>query len=66
MAEFSVAGHGIAQLPDFLAQHYLDTGQLVVILTDCQLPDIPVSLVYPTNKMKNPALTQLVQNWLDS
>ena len=64
VAEFAAAGHGIAHLPDFLVQDYLEKGELVSILQAYQLPDVPVSLVYPANKMKNPALTQLVEHLL--
>ncbi|RDE22610.1 LysR family transcriptional regulator [Motiliproteus coralliicola] len=59
-ADFCADGHGIAHLPDFLVQRYLDSGQLVPILEPFQLSSIPVSLVYPANRMKNTALSELV------
>ncbi len=64
-ADFSAAGHGIAYLPDFLAQAYLDRGALVSILDSYRVPPIPVSLVYPANRIKNPALSELVRFLLD-
>lgn len=66
VAQFAAAGHGIAQLPDFLTQKYLDSGQLVPILQDYQIQDRPVSLVYPANKMKNPALAALIEYLLET
>ncbi|MGF1757610.1 LysR family transcriptional regulator [Photobacterium sagamiensis] len=65
VAQFAAAGHGIAQLPDFLIQHYLDSGELITILEPYQLPPIPVSLVYPANRMMNPALRELISHLLD-
>lgn len=64
-AEFAAAGHGIALLPDFLVQDYLDRGELVCILDDYKLPPVPVSLVYPANRMASPALKSLVSYLLE-
>lgn len=65
VAQFAAKGHGIAQLPDFLVQEYLDSGQLVTILERYQVPDLPISLVYSANRMKNPALSALITHLLD-
>lgn len=65
VAEFAAAGHGIACLPDFLVQKYLDSGELVSILDEFRLPPVPVSLVYPANRMASPALKALVQYLLE-
>lgn len=65
-AEFSAAGHGIAFLPDFLVQPYLNSGELISILEPFQGEPAPVSLVYPSNRLKNPALNQLVRFMLDN
>tara|TARA_R110002095_G_scaffold52332_5_gene45650 strand:- start:20213 stop:21121 length:909 start_codon:yes stop_codon:yes gene_type:complete len=66
VADFAAAGHGIAQLPDFLVQSYLDSGELVTIMEPFQLPTIPFYLVYPSNRMVNPALKKLIQHLLDN
>lgn len=66
LAEFAAAGHGVAQLPDFLVQPYIDRGELVTILADYQLPPIPVSLVYPANRLKNPTLKNLISYLLEN
>ena len=60
-AEYAADGHGIAFLPDFLVQRYLDSGKLIPILKLFQAPPAPVSLVYPANRMKNPVLSEIVQ-----
>ncbi len=65
-AEFSAAGHGIAFLPDFLVQKYLDKGKLAPILESFEMPSVPVSLVYPANRLKSPALSELVDFLLDN
>lgn len=66
VAQFAAAGHGIAHLPDFLVQTYLDSGELVSILDEYRLPPVPVSLVYPANRMASPALKALVEFLLDN
>ena len=65
VAQFAVTGHGIAQLPEFLLQPYLERGELVSILPEYQYPAIPVSLVYPANRLINPALKALINYLLD-
>ncbi|MBQ4863518.1 LysR family transcriptional regulator [Pseudoalteromonas sp. MMG013] len=60
-ADYSADGLGIAFLPDFLVRRYLNTGKLVPILESFQIPSAPVSLVYPANRIKNPALSELVR-----
>ena len=65
-AEFSAKGHGIAFLPNFLVRAYLKNGELVSILDVFQIPPVPVSLVYPANRIKSPALNGLVSYLLES
>ncbi len=65
-AEYAAAGHGIAFLPDFLVQLHLDSGELVSILDQFRGDPAPVSLVYPSNRMKNPALNELIRHMLTS
>lgn len=64
-ADFCADGHGIAFLPDFLVQHYLDSGKLVPILESYQMHPAPVSLVYPANGMKNQLVSEFVQFLLE-
>ena len=65
VAQFAAAGHGIAQLPDFLVRPYLQQGSLVTLLEAYQLPPVTVSLVYPNNRMTNPALRALISYLLE-
>ena len=65
-ADYSAAGHGIALLPDFLVQHYLESGKLVPILETFQMPPVPVSLIYPANRMQNPVLSKLIKHLLSN
>lgn len=59
-AEFAAAGLGITRLPDFLVCPYLETGELLSVLEPFELPPLPVSLVYPANRIANPVLKALV------
>lgn len=65
-AQFAADGHGIAQLPTFLMQSYLDSGQLLPILTDFEFAAAPVSLVFPTNKLINPTLRTFIDYLVDN
>ena len=60
VAKLTAEGHGIAQLPTFLMQAYLDSGQLEPLLTDFAFKPSPVSLVFPTNKLMNPTLRTFI------
>lgn len=46
----AVAGKGVAFLPDFLVESELKAETLVPLLTDYSLPEMPVSVVYPSRK----------------
>ncbi|MGI2178441.1 LysR family transcriptional regulator [Shewanella frigidimarina] len=65
-ADYAAAGHGIAFLPDFLVQDYLDSGQLISILESYQIPPAPVSLVYPANRINNPLMAEFVRYLLNN
>ena len=60
VADFAADGFGIVCLPDFLLKEHLDSGRLVTILQSFELDPIPVSLVYPVNRMMSPALRALI------
>jgi DNA-binding transcriptional LysR family regulator len=44
------AGHGIAQLPDFMVQKELERGDLVPVLAEWSADTIPLYIVYPPNR----------------
>lgn len=52
----AVAGLGIAIMPQFLIDDEFDAGHLVPIMDDFNLPDLPISLVYPSRKNATAAL----------
>ena len=60
VAKLATEGLGIAYLPTFLTQQYLDNGALIPILTKFEFDRIPVSLVYPAKLMINPLMKSLV------
>ncbi len=61
VARFAADGVGIAQLPDFLVQPLIEQGQLQPILRGYEPVPIPVSLVYPGNRLISPALKALIE-----
>ncbi|WDE00305.1 LysR family transcriptional regulator [Thalassomonas actiniarum] len=65
VARLAADGHGIAYLPTFLTQAYLDSGLLVPVLQDYEFDSAPVSLVYPANRLANTALNALVDHLLE-
>ncbi|SEM57880.1 DNA-binding transcriptional regulator, LysR family [Gemmobacter aquatilis] len=52
----ALAGKGIALMPEFMIEEDLRSGALVPLLSDYSLPEIPISLVYPTRKNMTAAL----------
>lgn len=65
-AKFAADGHGIAYLPTFLMQQYLDSGELVPILRKFEFESLPVSLVFPANRLMNPTLRALIEFLLEN
>ncbi len=60
-AKFAIDDHGIAYLPTFLMQEYLISGELVPILRDFEFEPSPISLIFPANRLMNPALRTLIE-----
>ena len=65
-AKFAVDGHGIAYIPTFLMQLYLDSGELIAVLRDYEFEPSPVSLVFPANRLMNPTLRTLIDFLLET
>ncbi|WP_044835078.1 LysR substrate-binding domain-containing protein [Thalassomonas actiniarum] len=61
VAYFAAQGHGIARLPRFMMQGYLDSGELVPILQGYNTQPLEISMVYPQNSLNNPALTAFIE-----
>ena len=66
LAELASLGHGVALLPNFLVNSYIETRKLVSILEEYQIPSSPISLVYPGNRLTNPTLKSLVEFLLEN
>ncbi len=64
-AQFAAEGLGIAYLPDFLISDQLRDGRLTRILTSFEIDPVPVSLVWPANRMMRPALRALIDYLLE-
>lgn len=64
VAFFAAQGHGIARLPSFMMQQYLDRGELVPILSNFNTEPLQISMVYPHSRLSNPALNALVEFFL--
>ncbi|MGB0834802.1 MAG: LysR family transcriptional regulator [Psychrobium sp.] len=61
VAYFAAQGQGIARLPSFMMQKYLDSGELIPILSEFSTAPLEVSLVYPKDKLNNPVLTAFIE-----
>jgi DNA-binding transcriptional LysR family regulator len=60
MREATLAGLGIARLPDFLVADALRAGQLVRVLDEYELPPTGIHLVYPSGAAPLPKLAVFV------
>lgn len=56
----SLAGIGIAQLPDFIAQRHAEAGDLVQILSEWKLPSQPVHLVFASSRFMDPKVRSFI------
>jgi len=61
VARLAANGNGIAYLPSFLTQKYLQTGELVTVMQNYEFDSLDASLVYPANLMMNKTLKSFVQ-----
>lgn len=57
----AVNGKGIAMVPEVAVAEDLMTGRLVHLMPEYGIPDIPVNLVYPSNKL----MTAAMRSFLD-
>jgi DNA-binding transcriptional LysR family regulator len=56
----TLAGGGVSVLPDFLAEEYIRSGQLVRLLPDWDLPEGGVYIVLPPARFRPPGVTAFV------
>ncbi|CAN7395548.1 LysR substrate-binding domain-containing protein [Mesorhizobium sp. LjRoot246] len=58
--EATLAGGGLAVLPDYLVVDYLSQGRLVHMLPDWELPSGGIYVVYPAARFRPQKVTQFV------
>jgi len=56
----AVAGLGLAQVPDLMAEDELRAGRLVEVLKSFRPPPLPIALVYPSSRQVTPRLRTLI------
>ncbi|GAA0554243.1 LysR family transcriptional regulator [Rheinheimera aquimaris] len=59
----TLSGLGVSQLPLFMAQPYIDNGQLQLIMTDWQRAAFPLYLIYPQERHLSGRLRAFA-NWV--
>ncbi len=60
LVDAALKGLGIVQLPDYYVEHYLQSGELVTILDNYQVPDEGIWAIYPQNRHLSPKIRLLV------
>ncbi|MBT9384333.1 LysR family transcriptional regulator [Pseudooceanicola sp. CBS1P-1] len=60
IATAALDGLGIAFLPDFLVREHIQEGRLKALLCEYSLPDIPISVVYPSRRNASAALKAFI------
>lgn len=56
----AVAGLGLIQVPDYMADEALRAGALVEVLAACRPPTVPISIVHPSARQVTPRLRALL------
>lgn len=56
----ALAGQGVAYQPEFLVKDDLASGRLVQILAEYRMPDLPLSVVYPSRRNPSAALRAFI------
>lgn len=59
----ALSGCGLIQLPRLDTQQYLDSGELVEVLADYPSPGIPISVLYPSQRLLSPRVRVFV-DWV--
>ena len=52
---------GLAQLPDYYVQPYLESGELITVLDKYREPEDGIWAVYPQRQYPSPKVTRLVE-----
>ena len=65
LKDAAVRSLGIAMLPNFIVREELDSGRLITILSEYQLPAIELCLIYPLNRHLNTKIKLFVDFFSD-
>jgi DNA-binding transcriptional LysR family regulator len=60
LVDAALKGLGIVQLPDYYVEPYLQSGELVTVLDNYQVPDEGIWAIYPQNRHLSPKIRLLV------
>lgn len=60
MVAAAVGGMGVIQVPDYIAQDALDRGKLVELLPTLRPPAMPISVVYPSQRLLPPRVRVVI------
>lgn len=60
MVAAACAGVGLTQVPDYMVKDAIAAGKLIAVLQNFQASPMPISLVYPSNRMVTPRLRALM------
>ena len=60
LVDAALKGLGIVQLPDYYVEHYFQSGELITVLDNYQVPDEGIWAVYPQNRHLSPKIRLLV------
>jgi len=60
LVDAALKGLGIVQLPDYYVEHHLQSGELITLLDNYQVPDEGIWAVYPQNRHLSPKIRLLV------
>ena len=66
LAEFAAQGKGVACLPDFILNPFLENGRLVPLLSDWELPRLQLAAIYPRTRylsLKVRLFTDFLLDW---
>lgn len=61
MVQAAVHGMGLVQVPDYIAQDALARGELVELLSSLRPPPMPISAVYPSQRLLPPRVRVVLE-----
>lgn len=60
LAQAALVGVGLVQLPHYLVQSHLDSGNLIALLPENQSAGVPIQMLYPSRKQLSPKIRSFV------